>query len=588
MEPKGFNPAAPGDGDEDETRIPGVRRASTSLPEGGYVSGVAGEKAVRQVGRYQILERIGDGATATVYKAFDPSINRPLAIKFLHPSFSADPEYRSRFLREARAAGMLSHPNIVTIFDVGEIGGRPYIAMELLDGGPLGDEKQTGQGLPIPEVLDVGIQLAKALDYAHGKGIVHRDIKPSNILRVKGGTTIKVTDFGIARMESSELTDQTRIGTVLGTPNYMSPEQAMGRKVDARSDLFSAGVVLYELLTGKRPFNAKSVVTLVLRIAKDDPRPIDLLRKDVPPALRRAAERCLNKEPDRRFQSGSELAEALIRVSRELKEEADSSGRPRSVPLRVKWTVIMAAVVATTMALTSAFVTSRQQSAVMDEMVAHGASLSKLIATESAVPALSEDWVAIDVFVQEVMKALNLQGLAVIDYKDVVRVSSNPREVDHPYQRTQGVPIPARDKSVSVQRARTSTGVDVLDFEAPITFQNKQVGKVRLAVSEAPLTELAQHSWALMVVLLVVTVLAVVVATYFLAASYSKPIRLLRDSMGEIGKGRVGYRIAETRGDEFGLLYRVFDQMADQLEQRHGKPGPEGKPPTPIFPTNAA
>ena len=204
----------------------------------------------------------------------------------------------------------------------------------------------------------------------------------------------------------------------------------------------------------------------------------------------------------------------------------------------------MAAVVATTMALTSAFVTSRQQSAMMDEMVAHGASLSKLIATESAVPALSEDWVAIDVFVQEVMKALNLQGLAVIDYKDVVRVSSNPREVGHPYQRAQGVPIPARDKSVSVQRARTSTGVDVLDFEAPITFQNKQVGKVRLAVSEAPLTKLAQHSWALMVVLLVVTVLAVVVATYFLAASYSKPIRLLRDSMGEIGKGRVGYRIA--------------------------------------------
>ena len=568
--------------------MPEVRRASTSLPGGGYVSGVAGEKAVRQVGRYQILERIGDGAMATVYKAFDPSINRPLAIKFLHPSFSVDPEYRSRFLREARAAGMLSHPNIVTIFDVGEIEGRPYIAMELLEGGPLGDEKQTGQGLPIPEVLDVGIQLAKALDYAHGKGIVHRDIKPSNILRVKGGTTIKVTDFGIARMESSELTDQTRIGTVLGTPNYMSPEQAMGQKVDARSDLFSAGVVLYELLTGKRPFNANSVVTLVLRIAKEDPKPIDLLRKDVPPALRRAADRCLNKQPDRRFQSGSELAEALIKVSRELNEEADSRGRPRSVPLRVKWTVIMAAVVAATMALTSAFVTSRQQSAMMGEMVAHGASLSKLIATESAVPALSEDWVAIDVFVQEVMKALNLQGLAVIDYKDVVRVSSHPQEVGHPYQRAQGVPIPARDESVSVQRARTSAGVDVLDFEAPITFQNKQVGKVRLAVSEAPLTKLAQHSWALMVLLLVVTVLAVVVATYFLAASYSKPIRLLRDSMGEIGKGQVGYRIAETRSDEFGLLYRVFDQMAEQLEQRHGKPGPEGKPPTSIFPTNAA
>ena len=568
MKSEGFNPAVPGEGEEDETRAPGVRRASTSLPGGGYVSGVAGEKAVRQVGRYQVLEKIGDGAMASVYKAFDPSINRPLAIKFLHPNYSVDPEYRSRFLREARAAGMLSHPNIVTVFDVGEIEGRPYIAMELLEGGPLGDEKQTGHGLPIPEVLDVGIQLAKALDYAHSKGIVHRDIKPSNILRVKGGTTIKVTDFGIARIETSEMTDQTRIGTVLGTPNYMSPEQAMGQKVDARSDLFSAGVVLYELLTGKRPFDAESVVTLVVRIAKEDPRPIDQLRKHVPASLRRVVDRCLNKLPDRRFQSGRELAEALIRISRELGEEADRKGRPRSIPLQVKWTAIMAAVVAATMALTSVFVTSRQQKAMMGEMVSHGASLSKLIATESAVPALSDDWVAIDVFVQEVMKALDLQGLAVIDHKGIVRVSSNPQEVGRRYEGAQGVPIPTRDERVSVQRARTTSGVDVLDFEAPITFQSQQVGKVRLAVSEEPLTRIARHSWALMVLLLVVTVLAVVVATYFIAANYSKPIRLLSDSMIELGKGHAGYRIAETRNDEFGNLYRVFDQLAEDLEQR--------------------
>jgi serine/threonine protein kinase len=584
MNHEGFNPASPGEGEEDEIRAPGVRRTRISLPGGGHVSGVAGEKAVRQVGRYQILEKIGDGAMATVYKAFDPSINRPLAIKFLHRNYSVDPEYRSRFLREARAAGMLSHPNIVTVFDVGEIGGRPYIAMELLEGGPLGDEKQTGHGLPSGEVLDVGIQLAKALDYAHSKGIVHRDIKPSNILRVKGGTTIKVTDFGIARIETSEMTDQTRVGTVLGTPNYMSPEQAMGQKVDARSDLFSAGVVLYELLTGKRPFDAESVVTLFFRIAKEDPRPIDQLRKDVPASLRRVVDRCLNKLPDRRFQSGRELAEALIKISRELSEEADSKGRPRSVPLQVKWTAIMAAVVAATMALTSVFVTGRQQKAMMGEMIAHGASLSKLIATESAAPALSDDWVAIDVFVQEVMKALDLQGLAVIDHKGIVRVSSNPLEVGQRYEGAQGVPIPTRDERVSVQRATTTSGVDVLDFEAPITFQSKQVGKVRLAVSEEPLTRIARHSWALMVLLLVVTVLAVVVATYFIAANYSKPIRLLRDSMIELGKGHAGYRIAETRNDEFGNLYRVFDQLAEHLEQRQTLHASESKLPAPGAP----
>ena len=580
-----FNPAAfaasPGTGDEDDgTVAPRVPRPNTSLPGGGYVASTVGEQPVRQVGRYQILEKIGEGAMATVYRAHDPSINRPLAIKFLHANFSLDPEYRSRFLREARAAGMLSHPNIVTIFDVGEIEGRPYIAMELLEGGPLGDEKQTGHGLPIREVLDVGIQLAKALDYAHSKGIVHRDIKPSNILRPQGSGTIKVTDFGIARMDTSDKTDQTRVGTVLGTPNYMSPEQTMGQKVDFRSDLFSAGVVLYELLTGKRPFDADSVVTLVLRIAKEDPKPIDQLRKDVPASLRRVVDRCLNKLPERRFQSGRELAEALIKVSRETSEEADRRGRPRTIPLQVKWAAIMAAVVAVTMALTSAFVTSRQQKAMMGEMIANGATLSKLIATESAVPALSDDWVAIDVFAQEVMKALDLQGLAVIDHKGIVRVSSNPQEVGQPYQGAQGVPIPTRDERVSVQRARTTSGVEVLDFEAPITFQNKQIGKVRLAVSEEPLTRIARHSWALMVLLLVVTVLAVVVATYFIAANYSKPIRLLRDSMVELGKGTAGYRIAETRNDEFGNLYRVFDQLAEQLEQRQASQGSEGKPPS--------
>jgi len=571
-----MNPSGTPSHDDEATIIPQVPKRSSSLPGASYAP--SGEKPVRQVGRYQILEKIGEGAMATVYKAYDPSINRPLAIKFLHASLAADPEYRARFLREARAAGMLSHSNIVTVFDVGEIEGRPYIAMELLDGGPLADEKQHNRGLPIKEVLDIGIQLSKALDYAHSKGIVHRDIKPSNILRLKGGTTIKVTDFGIARIETPEMTEQTRVGTVLGTPNYMSPEQAMGEKVDARSDLFSVGVVLYQLITGKRPFEGDSVVTLVMRIAKEDPKPLDLLRKDVPPALRRVADRCLNKQPERRFQSGRELAEALIKVSRELIEEADAQGRPRLVPLQVKWTAIMAVIVALTMALTSAFVTSRQQNAMMGEMVAHGAALGKLIATESAVPALSEDWVAIDVFVQEVMKALGLQALAVIDHRDVVRVSSNPEDVGQPYKRRQGTPLTTRDQTVAAQRAVTGAGVDVLDFEVPITFQNKQVGKVRLALYEAPLTKLARQSWALMILLLFVTVLAVVVATYFIAANYSKPIRLLRDSLLELTKGHPGYRIAETRNDEFGVLYRAFDQLAEQVERRQGL-GPSSRLP---------
>ncbi|HTS55074.1 MAG TPA: serine/threonine-protein kinase, partial [Burkholderiales bacterium] len=306
--------------DADRTRI--VPAFGDSLPKAVYSTGDEGaQTAFQQVGRYQILERIGRGAMATVFKAYDPEINRTLALKFLQPDLCVEDEHRSRFLREAKAAGGLSHPNIVTVFDVGEIQGRPYIAMELLDGTPLSELMRPGAGMPIRDVVEIGIQLARALDYAHNKGIFHRDIKPSNIMRLRDGNTIKVTDFGIARIDGGEDTQHTRVGTVLGTPQYMSPEQAMGEKVDGRSDLFSTGVVLYQLLAGQAPFEATSIVTLAHRIAKEDPKSIEKLRGDVPPALRRVIERCLKKQPDKRFQTGRELAVALAKVIRDINEE---------------------------------------------------------------------------------------------------------------------------------------------------------------------------------------------------------------------------------------------------------------------------
>jgi serine/threonine-protein kinase len=176
---------------------------------------------MQQVGRYRVLERLGRGAMATVYKAYDPDIDRTLALKFLHPDLCVDAEHRSRFLREAKAAGGLAHPNIVTVFDAGEIQGRPYIAMELLDGTPLSEIIRPGEGLPIREVLEIGIQLAQALDYAHSKGIFHRDIKPSNILLENGVERVKLTDFGLAR--AADDASLTQSGAVAGTPSFMSP-----------------------------------------------------------------------------------------------------------------------------------------------------------------------------------------------------------------------------------------------------------------------------------------------------------------------------------------------------------------------------
>ena len=397
-----------------------IRPATTSGRATAASSDAERGPGVRMVGRYEIIEKIGEGAMAAVYRAYDPSIDRPLAIKFLHANLSADPEYRSRFLREARAAGMLSHPNIVTVFDVGEIEGRPYIAMELLDGGPLDEKTKSNERFAVADVMKIGSQLASALDFAHSRGIFHRDIKPSNIVLVAGREQIKVTDFGIAHMAASSHSQATRVGTMIGTPHYMSPEQAMGQKVDARSDLFSVGVVMYELLTGQRPFNADSVVTLVYRIAKEEPRPIESFRNDVPSALRRIVDRCLNKEPNRRYQSGAELVSDLDKLSRQLAEQAAQRGAPRLAPLRRQWSLVVGAVVAVTMAIASSVINRHQQQVMLDQLVGHGASLSRLIATENAAAALSDDWVAVDVSVQDVAKTLRLERLLATDAAGVV------------------------------------------------------------------------------------------------------------------------------------------------------------------------
>ena len=555
----------------DETVISDAAAVGASLP--GRAIGIPSTGgAVRQVGRYQILEKLGEGAMATVYKAYDPGIDRPLVIKFLHAELSRDAEYRMRFLREGKAAGILTHPNIVTVFDVGEIEDRPYIAMELLDGVPL-NELLKDNRLALREVLDVGIQLANALDYAHSKGIFHRDVKPSNIIRLSGSGTIKLADFGIAHLPSAGA-DRTQAGTVMGTPHDMSPEQALGEKIDARSDLWAVGVILYQLVSGRRPFEADTIVTLLYRIANDSPTPVAEVYGDAPASLRRIIARCLNKQPDKRFQSGKELADALTKVLRETDAAGPGAGQKHRVPLKLKLALAMAALVAVTMGLTSAFVAHRQYQAMLSETVGHGSSLAKLMAVESAAPALSEDWVGIDVFAQEVARALDLRSLSVIDRTGVVRVSTEGGSVGQPAPVMQGDTIPSKDAAVSVLRHDSRQG-SVFTFETPIRFQDKQVGTFRLSLPEEPLAAVAAQSWRLMLLLLVITAATVTLATYLLVERYSRPLRLLRDSLDEIGQGRYDCRIAEQRADEFGEVYRAFDAMAAQLEDRaeNGKTG---------------
>ena len=262
------------------------------------------------LGRYEIIKELGQGAMGTVYLGLDPKINREVAIKTLSYTNVDEgklDEIKERFLREAEAAGRLSHPNIVTIYDVGEEHDMAYMAMELIQGRVLSEYCQKSNLLPVSKALGFVATVAEALEYAHTHGVVHRDIKPDNIILVNGNQ-VKVADFGIARVVSAS---QTQTGIILGTPNYMSPEQVEGLHVDGRSDLFSLGVVLYELLTGERPFKGDNVAHLMYNIAHTTYSPVNKILPDVPMCCNQIVKKLLVKDPQKRLKSAGKLVRKI-------------------------------------------------------------------------------------------------------------------------------------------------------------------------------------------------------------------------------------------------------------------------------------
>jgi len=320
-------------------------------------SSLAGQK----VSHYRVLGILGGGGMGLVYKGEDLKLNRPVALKFLPDDMASDPLTVQRFEREARTASSLNHPNVCTIYEVDEHEGQPFIVMELLEGETLRElisrfgasAHGTPAGLPLPQLLDIALQISDGLNAAHEKGIVHRDIKPANIFIMPSGR-VKILDFGLAKAAAETVPDQhgeagtenqpdqiqreavidltlSRFGSTLGTAGYMSPEQVRGEKVDARTDLFSFGLILYEMATGTHPFHGKTAVELSAAILNDVPAP---LPKSVPPTLRAVILRCLEKSPDDRYQRASEIRAALdplqgLKAARLPKHGADRSGAMR-------------------------------------------------------------------------------------------------------------------------------------------------------------------------------------------------------------------------------------------------------------------
>ncbi|MEV8586792.1 protein kinase [Streptomyces sp. NPDC051180] len=272
-------------------------------------------------GRYQLRDLLGEGGMASVYLAYDSALDRQVAIKTLHTELGREQSFRERFRREAQAVAKLSHTNIVSVFDTGEdtLDGAvmPYIVMEYVEGQPLGsvlasDVRQYG-AMPADKALKVTADVLAALEVSHEMGLVHRDIKPGNVMQTKRGV-VKVMDFGIARAMQSGVTSMTQTGMVVGTPQYLSPEQALGRAVDARSDLYSVGIMLFQLLTGRLPFDADSPLAIAYAHVQEEPVAPSTVNRAVTPAMDALVARALRKNPNERFPSAAAMRDECLRV----------------------------------------------------------------------------------------------------------------------------------------------------------------------------------------------------------------------------------------------------------------------------------
>ena len=272
-------------------------------------------KKLAKIGKYKVIDILGKGAMGIVYRALDPDINREVAIKTIRFDMITDEagksEVMKRFMREAQAVGKLEHPNIVTIYDVGREEDHTYIVMQVVDGSSLKEIIESGKKYTVPETLALIKTLCHALGYAHEQGIVHRDVKPANILIDKKGHP-NLVDFGVARLEKSTMTS---VGAIVGTPSYMAPEQVMGKKVDERADIFSLGVILFECLTLRRPFEGEHITTVVYKIAHEEPPALSDLEEGISEYLEPVVKKALAKDSNDRYQSCSEFFNDLQKCS---------------------------------------------------------------------------------------------------------------------------------------------------------------------------------------------------------------------------------------------------------------------------------
>jgi methyl-accepting chemotaxis protein len=431
--------------------------------------------------------------------------------------------------------------------------------------------------------MAIGLQLADALNYAHGLGVVHRDIKPSNIILGRDGRSIKIVDFGIARLaqEGGEIHEaeslKTLAGQVLGTPRYMSPEQALGREIDGRSDLFSVGVILYELLTGTKAFAGSSAATLALQITQQDPQPIAAHTPEAPRGLQFIIDKLLAKRPDKRFADGSQLVEALRREQGAHKAVADeaTAGR-RRLPLPVRITLLMATITAAVLMVSIGAVLHRQDEVLQRMALTSGSAITSFVAANASLkaadnaslPAEQRDWLPVEAFVKAAAADPNVRGMTVVDADGIIRAATDPARIGKVYFPPENEKIVQRGADLAVSETQIGRGAAGFRFVRPIVYAGHPFGRVDVSIAKAELDAAARLSRLLLMSLGAATLIGVIAVSFTVARLLALPIRRLKAALDDAAGGDLDFRISHHRNDEFGELFDSFNRYTAAMQER--------------------
>jgi len=526
----------------------------------------------KQLGRYEIIQEVGRGATAFVYKAYDPELDRHLAIKILRHELASDEDYRDAFIREARLAAQLTHPGIVTIFDVGIAEGKPYIAMELLEGVTLEKILKTQGKLKVRTVLAMSLQLSSALKYAHQQGVIHRDIKPANIVVLKDKKTVKLTDFGIAQFDNSLANLGKSSDKVLGTPEYMAPEQILGKAMDNRSDLYSFGVLIYQLLVGHPPFSNADLGILFKQIVKS--KPPELVLDDSPEDekvkddFNDLIRKLLQKRIDKRFNNAALVSSELRNIQTKIGAKKKNINKG-FISLKLRWTAIMAGAVFIAMCISLAVVYFVQNKALSGITFDYARSIARMIAYESSEPILLDDSIGLNALVLESSKNEQLKSVFVMALDNTILAST---EETNMIGKSFVVPLNRElkqsfENSVIYQRQLADKNM-LFDIEMPILYGNKNIGHLYVSFSANSMISASKTTLVTMLTVMIITLFVIFLVTLALARQASMDYIRVTLALRKVTLGNTHSRLISKKNDEAGQLFSAFNQLAEYLEVR--------------------